>query len=125
MSKIFQVLSNIKHNGDLLAAGTFLEGELSEFGQLVESKVLRVMEGAKSLAHAVEMAAADAEAKASQTASEEAAPNTWGPKAEAPEAPKEPEKPAAPAAEQAAATDGLKPGEVGAGDVAPVTGDNL
>lgn len=128
MSKIFQVLSNLNHSGDLYKAGTFFEGELSEFGNLVKDGVLRVVEEAKTIAEAQEIVAKEDAAKANQTASEESAPNTWGPKAEAPEAPAEPEKPAAPADQvgEKADAETVKPGEVGTGDVAPVNaGDNL
>jgi hypothetical protein len=39
---IIQVLSNIKHNGEVLKAGDFIEREVAEFAQAIETGVMRV-----------------------------------------------------------------------------------
>ena len=117
---IFQVLSNLNHNGHLYIKGAFFEAEESEFKALVTDGVLRVMEGANSMAHAVEIAA-DEVAQAAKIAEESALAqpeNTWGPKPELPPAPE--------AAPENTENKELAPGAVGQGDQPPAgAGDNL
>ena len=121
---ILYVKSNLKHNGDTHKAGSFFEGEVSEYQGLINDGVLRVMDGASTVAQAQEILAkevADAEAAQREVEAGTVAQNTWEAKkdpvqetAAAPEAPAaqttttEPEKPAAPKV------------EVGQGDVAPL-----
>ncbi len=105
MNKIFQVLSNLKHDGDLLVKGTLLEAPLYQFETLVREGVLRIVEGASNIAEAADILAKEA-AQSIEEGTEPAAPapqDTWAPTKEpvvAPEVPKEPEAPQAPVSQK-------------------------
>lgn len=107
---IFQILSNVKHNGDNLTAGNFFEGELAEFAHLVKDGVLRIMEGAKNLEHAAEIAQKESEvAQQAAAEAEQTQPqNTW-----------ESKKPEATPSADETADKPLAPGQVGQGDQPP------
>lgn len=141
---IILILRNVKHDGDMIGAGTLIEAAEGAFLTLIEAAAARVVEGATSLEHAAEIVKEQvASGEAVALAAKAAAPkDTWAPTA-----------PAAPAAETTTETTEEKaPGtevidadkpvvetttetttvpEVGAGDVAPAapaggeSGDNL
>lgn len=80
-----EVLSNLKHNGDNLVKGTVIEAEATQFGALFQEGVLRVIEGAESLAGAIAIAANDAKVKlelAQAALEQEAQDDTWAAKKE-------------------------------------------
>lgn len=87
---ILQVLSDLKHNGTLHKAGTFLEAEAGQFEDLVKQGILKVIEGAENVEEAAKIVLADAQKTAAVAAeASKEAENTWGPKADpivAPEA---------------------------------------
>ena len=105
MNKIYQVLSNLKFGETLHKAGDIFEGEVAHYEYLVADKVLRVVEGAKSVAHAMEIIAAE---KAAIPTPEEAAviapKDTWGAQPD-----KQPEAPKAPEADATVIGDGKQP----------------
>ena len=127
MTAFFKVLSNIKHSGENLTTGTVFEGPMKEFEQLVEAGALKVIEGAKDLAHAIELAAKETEAALDEAEKEiesSEAANTWGPKKDeeiqAPDLTGQTSEPVKTEKEVVA------PGQVGTGDLPPEkTGDNL
>ena len=134
---IFYVLSNIRHNSTTYAQGTFIEGVLAEFGELVKDGALRIVEGATSVEHAAEIVASESAeaAKAIQAAQAKAASeNTWGPK-EAPVTAPETETTTTEEtttetteeAQKVETTETEKAPEVGQGDQPPAgdAGDNL
>jgi len=87
MNTILYVLSNLKHNGDVYAAGSFIEAteaDLKALETLVTDGVLRVMEGAKTTAEAAETIANEKAVAldAVESAKENAPEDTWGPKTE-------------------------------------------
>ena len=87
---IFQVLSNLNHSGTRFEKGQFFEGNYSEFGNLVNDGVLRVVHGAESIEEAKEIVAKESETAGPETSTEEKEPeNTWGPKPDEIEIPKE------------------------------------
>lgn len=95
---IFQVRSNLNHNGEPKKAGSFFEGALESFTHLVKDGVLCVIEGATSLEHAAQIVA-DEVAKAAEKATDDVAvepQNTWGPQPDKPEESKTPVVPPAP-----------------------------
>ena len=73
-NKFLQVLSKLNHNGTEYQIGSFIEGTMEEFGGLVESKVLRVID-AKDLAEAKAIAAKGTVVAA--PVQPVAKPNTW------------------------------------------------
>lgn len=80
--KIFEVLSNLNHNGTVYQAGQFIEGELKEFAQAIEGNVVKLVKGAKTTDEAI-VAKAEASVGTSEQKAEPEAPQT------ASEAPKE------------------------------------
>ena len=84
---IFQVISNISHNGNRLNVGDIFEAELAEFEHLVKSGALKIINGVES----VEEAKAQVEPEKSETSEKSEAPedqqNTWGPKKDEAKAP--------------------------------------
>lgn len=129
MNNYFLVLSNLKHDGGLFEKGSILEAAEGAFEGLVKSGILRLVEGAKSIEHAAELAAAEVTAAAAKAGAVAKPKDTWA---------ASPEKPVAVAAEvaetaPAATEDAQKPAEeaqaaetteaekpvVGEGDVAP------
>ena len=125
---IFQTISNLNFGGTLHNAGSFFEGELEQYEALVKDGVLRVIEGAESVEHAIKLA--EEEIASAPTPEEVKAPeNTWGPKPDpTDEEVKEPEV-LATTDQKEAKVDTTAPGTVGQGDVAPAidptAGDNL
>lgn len=82
MSKqILQVLSNLKHNGDTLRAGSFIEAELGEFGSLISDGVLKVIEGANTPEEAAEIVSQEQASRIEAGEAEEkvAPQDTWAP----------------------------------------------
>lgn len=127
---IFHVLSNVRHNGTSYEKGAFVDGDISEFGQLVAMGVLAEVDAASADEAAV-VVALESEQKAVETATVEAAKpaNTWGParvEPENPETKQETPEIGSGDAEAPETTDVPlpAPGEVGAGDLPP-TGDDL
>ena len=124
---IFKVLSNLKHNGDLMETGHFFEGKLEEFAHLVTDKVLRAFHDVKSVEEAKKIVG-DEEAKEKEAL--ENAPvivdtwkpsegdNTWGPKTLDTKS----EEDVTPEEEK---VEEVPLGQVGKGDVPPENGDNL
>lgn len=76
---IFQVLSNLNHNGVIYKTGQFIEHEVGAFATLMEDNVVKVITGATTVEEAEKIVAdgmqADAEANASEEAPKEQ--NTW------------------------------------------------
>lgn len=84
MNKFYQVLSQLKFGDTVHKVGAFIEGAEHEYGPLVKDKVLRMIEGAKSAAHAAEIVAqevADSAQKEQETAAK-APQDTWGPQSD-------------------------------------------
>lgn len=80
-NKIFQALSNLRHNGVDYAKGDFFEGLLAEFAHLVKDGALRIMHRATSIEHAKEMVSDQTAAAAETVKPATVEPkNTWGPK---------------------------------------------
>ena len=73
--KFYKVLSALKHDGDLLAKGTFVASELPAFEDLAKQGILKLIEGAENLDHAMELDGEDTD----ETAEEVKPKNTWGP----------------------------------------------
>lgn len=116
---IFQVISNIRHNGENLTPGQFIEAELATFEHLVKDEVMRLFHGATSVKEAQDIVAQEKQdAEAAQVQADAPAPaqqNTWGPKTEDPEVPAEPAPApadAAPVENQASPDQAQKPEEV-------------
>jgi len=85
MNKIYKVTSNIKHNGEDIKKGSFVE-EFVGANTLAADGVLKLVEGATTLEEAVEIDAEEI-AKAGESVEEEVAPqNTWEPKKDEEEA---------------------------------------
>lgn len=134
MNTILYVLSNLKHNGDVHVAGSFIEAteaDLKALESLIADKVLRVMEGAKTTAEAADIIASEkSAAEAAASASIEKAPeDTWGPKKD--EAEQKTDETSTDQTVDTGSNAGAAP-EVGTGDVDPnagkpagPTGDNL
>ena len=79
---IFQVTTNISHNGNQLKIGEIFEAELAEFEHLVKSGALKLIEKAESVMEAKDIIEADkavAPEKMEVAVDEQ---NTWGPKKE-------------------------------------------
>lgn len=75
---IFQALSNLNHDGNVYIKGSVFEAEGVQFEQLVKEKVLKIVEGARDLAHAAEIVASQIEAEIAATEQAEKKPeNTW------------------------------------------------
>jgi hypothetical protein len=73
--KFYKVLSALKHDGDLLQVGTYVMSELTAFEDLAKQGILKLIEGAESMEHAMEL---DGAKQATEV--EEVKPkNTWGP----------------------------------------------
>jgi hypothetical protein len=130
MKKFLLVLKNLKHDGDLLEAGSLFEGAVEEFQQLIDMGVLKVIEGAKTLDEAAEMAKAQVAEIAEKVKSDALKSNhadVWKAKPNVPPVVTPPVP--APEAQKTdeASTTGQAP-VVGAGDLPPApveTGDNL
>ena len=80
MTKIFLVLSNLKHDTETYEKGSFFAGELATFQSLVNENVLRVIEGASSIEEAKDIVA-EAEVETEESSEEVTVEptNTWGP----------------------------------------------
>lgn len=127
---IFHVLNNVRHNGTSYEKGAFVDGDISEFGQLVSAGLLELVDAA-SVDEATVVVALESEKKAEETATVEAAKpaNTWGPVRVEPEKPEDKQETpeiGSGDAEAPKTTDVPlpAPGEAGAGDLPP-TGDDL
>lgn len=118
MDKIFLVLSNLKHDGEVLEKGSVFQGAIETFQSLVDAGVVKVVEGAETLEQAAEMVKKEVdEVAAKAQAAVAAAPkDTWAPSAEKPVVADEAEKPA----ETTDTTE--KPAETTETIVAPVVG---
>jgi hypothetical protein len=77
-NKYFLVVSALKHNDTLHRVGTVIEGSLGDFETLVIDGVLKLIEGAKNLAHAEKIVAANAVASIEADVAEVKPVNTWG-----------------------------------------------
>lgn len=126
---IFQVKSNINHNGTKLTVGEFFEAELAEFQHLVKDGALRLFSDVTSIDDAKALVEKEKDAAQADSAPESApeAQNTWGPKKD---------DPAVPADESAKVddkpADDAAPADEKPADVAPaqtgepqITGDEL
>lgn len=118
---IFQVLTNIKHNGEIFPVGKFFEGEKGEFIVLVKDGALKMIEGAKTIEQAKKIISSESvkspitNETVNTFSPQKGGENTFGPKNEE-EVKTEDLKPE---------TITLKAGEVGTGDLPPESGDNL
>ena len=121
---IYQILSNLKHNGEQMLTGGFFEGETKEFEHLVTDGVLRSFPGVKTIEDAKKIVISEKE-KPEEV--EETEPNTWAPTpgAENTWGGKKPED--IPEAPKDGVDAPVEPvvGEVGTGDLPPENGDNL
>lgn len=130
MSNIFQVLSNLNHNGERMAAGTFFEGEYGEFAVLVNDKVVRCFEEGVTIAEAREIVESEAQENEDESSEAVKPKNTWEAQPDvqpaAPQAEEAKEKEETTATGQDNATGGEVAPIVGSGDQPPLnTGDNL
>jgi hypothetical protein len=78
---IFLVKSNLKHDGEVFATGSFMEGDQGRFQSLVNDKVLEVVEGAETFDEAKAIVEKkNAEKVAEEQAAEDNKPqDTWAP----------------------------------------------
>ena len=83
MTKIFKVISNIKHNGDDFLKGSFIADEFAGSEILVNDGVLKEIVGAETIEEAK---AIDAESQAIEESAEEVVEpkDTWAPEADEP-----------------------------------------
>lgn len=82
MTKIYQVQSNVRHNGDSYVKGTLLSSDES-FDQLVSDGLFKVIEGAETIEEAKKIVEEEKELESMENESGDVAQaNTWEPQKE-------------------------------------------
>ena len=77
---IFHTLSNLKFGDTIHKVGDFFEAEIAKYGYLAEQKILRIVNGAKTIEEAESIIAEEKKQQVDAEKQESAPVNTWGAK---------------------------------------------